>query len=36
LNHLAYHFETYYPEIENFLIEIEGKKMKRGFKRNLV
>lgn len=36
LNHLTYHFESYFPEMENYLIEVEGKKMKRAYKRNIV
>lgn len=33
LNHLALHFDSYFKQLENYLIEVEGKKMKRGFKR---
>lgn len=36
LNHLAFEFPSYYACIENYLIEIEGKKFKRSFKKAII
>lgn len=36
LNHLSYDFTSYLAAIEGYLIEIEGKKLSRSYKKGII
>lgn len=36
LSHLSFHFGTYFPALEEYLMEVEGKKILRSYRKDIL